>query len=270
MAKIFISYGDDRFKESLNRIARQAKKVGIFDKIIKYTPKDLPEYIKASPLFAFSRGGGYWCWKPYVIYHTLQNCKEGDIVYYADAGCTLDKSSEEWDRFQNYLKSYSAIFFQYREDFDYGKSFGERGVAIKDWTKPEVITYFQNYIGNGFLEYAKILGGFMVFKKTSQISLVLDHWYKITLFHPELIMDPLRIELTQPEGTIPIHRHDQSILTPLVFHYRHEDNALVLPETSESRIGNPAVLASRWIQSKMSWHQHIKYRLWCLLHGEQY
>ena len=102
MSNIFISYGDNRYKESLNRIARQAKDVGIFDKVIKFTPKDLPGFVKASPLFAFSCGGGYWCWKPYIIYHTLQNCKEGDVVYYVDAGCTLNISSEEWGQFQNY------------------------------------------------------------------------------------------------------------------------------------------------------------------------
>lgn len=268
MANIFISYGDLRYKESLKRIARQAKGVGIFDKVIKYTPKDLPEQVKASPLFAFSRGGGYWCWKPYVIYHTLQNCEEGDVVYYADAGCTLDKSSEEWNQFQNYLKSYNAIFFQYREGFDYGKGFGGRGVAIKNWTKPEVITYFQNYIGNDFLEFAKIWGGFMIFKKTSQLPLILDQWYKITLFHPELVMDSLRMEHAQQEGTVPIHRHDQSIITPLVYQYRNEDNALVLPETSESKIGKPAVLATRWIQGKMPWRKKLKYHLLCLLYDE--
>ena len=269
MANIFISYGDNRYKESLNRIARQAKSVGIFDKVIKYTPKDLPNFITSSPLFAFSRGGGYWCWKPYIIYYTLQNCEEGDVVYYVDAGCTLNKSSEEWSQFQNYLKSYNSIFFQYREGIDYGKGFGGRDVAIKNWTKPEVITYFQNFVDIDFLDYAKRLGGFMIFKKTSQLPLILDQWYKITLFRPELVMDPLRMEHTQPEETIPIHRHDQSILTPLVYHYRNQDNALVLPETAESRIGNPAVLATRWIQGKMTWRQKLKYRLWCLLHGER-
>ena len=53
MANIFISYGDDNFKESLIRIKKHAKSVGIFDKIITYTPKDLPPHIKSSPLFAF-------------------------------------------------------------------------------------------------------------------------------------------------------------------------------------------------------------------------
>jgi len=119
MEKIFISYGDNSFKVSLDRILRQAKQSKLFDRIIGFTPKDLPEYIRSSPLFAIKTGGGCWSWKPYIIYHTLQNCSIGDVVYYADAGCSLDPTSPEWSDFQSYVQSFSAIFFQYRSYFNY-------------------------------------------------------------------------------------------------------------------------------------------------------
>lgn len=273
MANIFISYGDERFKESLNRIARQARKVGIFDKVIKYTPQDLPSFVKASPLFAFGDGGGCWSWKPYVIYHTLKNCKENDIVFYADAGCTLQKQSPEWQYFLEQLHTHSAIFFQYRRDFDYGWASKcsrpeNNSVALKHWMKPAVADYFSQYMDSGFLDYPTIWAGFVIFKKTTPISFVLDQWMQITLLHPELVANPFGAELANLPKTYNAHRHDQTILSPLIYHHIEEEHALVIPETAESRIGQPAVIASRWRQAKMPWYQKIKYRLWCLLHGD--
>ena len=266
MANIFISYGDERFKESLNRIARQAKKVGIFDKIIKYTPKDLPAYIKSSPLMAFIRGGGYWVWKPYIIHYTLLQCNIGDVVWYCDAGDTLVYDSPEWEQFQSQMQTHTAIFFQYRDGHKYEWGVNGDKTAMKYWIKPSAKDYFLQYIDAKFLDYSKIWAGFMIFKKTEKSSIILDQWYKMALFHPELMMDSFGPDLNDPNDAY--HTRDQATLTPLVFHHHEEDNALVLPETAESRISNPAVLATRWMQGKMLWHQKAKYRIWCLLHGE--
>lgn len=274
MANIFISYGDNRFKESLNRIARQAQKVGVFDKVIKYTPKDLPSFITSSPLFAFSRGGGYMCWKPYIIYHTLKNCREGDVVYYADAGCTLVKDSPEWALFRKQIEEYSSIFFQYRKDYyykgwdKYCNHIDDNCVAAKHWMKPSLTNFFLQFISSEVLDFSELWSGFIIVRKNKSIPFLIKQWLNITLFHPELIADPYGAEIEALPESYCAHRHDQSVVTALVFHYQKEENVLVLPETAESRIGNPAVLATRWRQEKLPFSQHLKYRLWCLLHGE--
>ena len=266
MASVFITYADDRFKISRDRIIRQARLSGQFDKIKGYSPKDLPEYVRSSPLFAFPKGGGYWCWKPYVIRHALQECKEGDIVYYCDAGCSLRNNSSEWETFQRLMQNHSAIFFQYRDGFTYNWGENCDKMSIKYWIKPSTSSYFRQFIEPSFLDYSKIWAGFMIFKKIKQLSIILDEWFKLTLFHPELIMDPYGPDLAQKDAFY--HTHDQAVLTPLVYHYHKEDNALVLPETAESRIGDPAVIGTRWMQGKLPGYQFIKYRLWTLLHGD--
>lgn len=91
MRKIFIAYGDINCAYSLKRIGHQARKLKIFDEIILYTPDDLPKSFKKTPLMQYSYGGGYWAWKPFIIYETLQKFDDGDIVCYVDAGCTLKK-----------------------------------------------------------------------------------------------------------------------------------------------------------------------------------
>ena len=58
MKKIFITYGDDAFKRSRERIEKEAKSLKLFDRVIAYTPEDLPSYIKTSVLMRYRRGGG--------------------------------------------------------------------------------------------------------------------------------------------------------------------------------------------------------------------
>lgn len=272
MANIFITYGDDNFKESLIRLKKQARLLGIFEKVIAYTPKDLPLYIKSSPLFAYKKGGGYWIWKPYIIYHTLQNCKKGDVVYYADAGCSINPESLEWQYFDELMKEYSAIFFQYRSNYDYGwKRFctfpQNNSTAIKHWTKPLTIEFFANYFcDKQFLDYDKIWGGFCIVKKENVINPVIDEWLKLSLFYPELLVDPLGIESEHLPKAFNLHRHDQSIITPLIYYYKDKCKIKVLFETSESDKNHAAIIAERYRVGKMPFVLYVKYKIYNIIH----
>lgn len=254
MSNIFISYGDTKFRKSLKRISKQARVIGIFNKIITYSPKDLPLYIKSSPLFSSPKGGGYWLWKPYIIKYTLEQLNEGDILYYIDAGCTLNVQSEEWKNFETLLNNYNAIVFQYRSNHNYQgwehlcKNPQNNNPALRYWIKPLTKDYFCKYIGNDdFLDYNKIMGGIIIIKKTSSIPLFLSEWFNISLYHPELICDPFGIDLNRLPNTFNAHRHDQSIITPLIYKYKDNDLIKVLPETSESHRDISGIIASRTV-----------------------
>lgn len=250
MKKIFITYGDERFKQALNRINKEANQLGIFDKIILYTPKDLPPYINASPLMAFQKGGGFWIWKPYLILKTLQEQKNDAIVIYVDAGCTLGVS-KQWEFYFQKMTEYDTIVFKYQNNFDYGWSemFNCNSVAIKHWTKKNTLHYFDVLFENSeWRNYEKIMGGFIIAKKVNNI--IINEWLKISLLHPELIIDPFGNEINNQYSFYTAHRHDQSILTPLVYHYsKTNSDILILEETAESGLiekrKDIAVLASR-------------------------
>jgi len=238
----FISYGDERFKKSLNRIVKEAKRTGKFNKVKKYRPKDLPIFIKASPAFAFDRGGGYWLWKPYIIYRTLKEAKEGDIVVYADAGCSVF-DSDEWEKYFNYLESYNAIFFYYKQGFNYwGDQFDS---TISGWIKKDAGEYFDRLFKNeNWRDYQKLLAGFIIMKKASNCNII-EEWLKIMLFKQELLIDPYGAEINDQEELFIDHRHDQALLTPLVYFYQSRLNLLLLPENSERRINGQALFAGR-------------------------
>ncbi len=43
MKRTFVTYGDDNYRESLQRIKAEAEATGLFDSVRLYTPADLPE-----------------------------------------------------------------------------------------------------------------------------------------------------------------------------------------------------------------------------------
>ena len=96
----FITYGNlPKFKNAVQRITLQAKYIDYFSECVSETDVS----IKSDPTFheilekssSFSnifnsmKGGGYWLWKPYIIYKHLSTLNESDLLYYADAGCAL-------------------------------------------------------------------------------------------------------------------------------------------------------------------------------------
>jgi hypothetical protein len=240
MKKIFISYADDNMRYSLKRIGKQAKRLGIFDEIILYTPDLLPSYIKESPLMAYKRGGGYWAWKPAIIWETLQRSGDGDCVIYADAGCSLKKSGE-WEKYWNGLSDHNTIVFQFGNEMPEWEPFGTTSTKIKHWTKQSTFRYFEGLLGKGYGDYNKIWGGFVLCK--GKENGFIKRWLDITLLYPELIIDPLGKEIEEQSPSFACHRHDQSIITPLTRLYPLD--VLILTETSETEHKKAAVIASR-------------------------
>jgi hypothetical protein len=255
MRKIFISYANDTMRYSLKRIGKQAKKLGIFDDIILYTPDMMPSYVKESPLMAYKRGAGYWVWKSAIIWETLQKYDEGDLVVYADAGCSLQKSSQ-WETYWNMLSdNHNAIVFQYKDEMPEWKRWGQTSTKIKYWTKRSVLRYFEELLGEYDGNYNKILSGWIMCK--GKHNLFIKHWLDITQTHPELIVDPLGEEANEQLPSLAYHKHEQSIITPLAHIYSSE--VLILTETLETEHQTSAVVASR-IRAK-TWAHYMELRL---------
>ena len=95
MNRVFISYGDLKYKRHLSRIKKEASSLNRFDNIFTETNTTIEKhsafqnalednYFKET--YSSPRGGGYWIWKPFVILKTLKSMQEGDILLYADAG----------------------------------------------------------------------------------------------------------------------------------------------------------------------------------------
>ena len=189
---------------------------------------------------AYSRGGGYWVWKPAIIWETLQKYDEGDIVVYADAGCSLQKS-KQWETYWNSLQNaYHTIVFQFKDEMPEWKRWGQTSTKIKYWTKWSAFRYFEKLAGD-YGDFNKIMGGFIICKGKN--NAFIKHWLDLTLSHPELVMDPSTDEAKEQLPAFAYHKHDQSIITPLAYLYAAE--VLAVPETAETEPEQAAVVASR-------------------------
>lgn len=237
---VFISYANEPMAYSLKRVGRQARKLRIFDEVILYTPADVPSYVKECALFSYARGGGYWCWKPALIYETLQRYEEGTVVVYVDAGCTLRKSPE-WAELFRQMETYDTICFQYAESQPQWKRWGAGSAKIKHWTKKKTLDFVREYFKMPDAgELCQIMGGVLLMK--GRENSVLKVWKDLIFSRPDLIIDPSPEELADQYPGYAGHRHDQSILTPLA---ASDPHTLVLPEVSEAYRPDSFVWASR-------------------------
>ena len=86
--KILINYANHVFRESQKLNSLTGKEVGLFDKVISYSPKDIqPDFFERNKkILSQKKGNGYWLWKPYFIKKTLETLNFGDFLFYCDSG----------------------------------------------------------------------------------------------------------------------------------------------------------------------------------------
>lgn len=269
MKHIFITYGDDKYYFARLRLGKQARCSGLFDKVKVYKPKDLPAEITKdrAEIYKQWRGGGFWIWKPWIVRDALEHCDYGDIVWYADSGCAINPDSEEWMTLFAALNGHDSIFHAYRDNFDYHwERWGINSVKLRHWTKPLAREFMNEYYGSdAYLDMPSLWSGFMAVRKTENIRII-NEWLRLTMDHPEIVCDPRGEELNSLPEDYNAHRHDQSVLSCIVRKLADEDNALVLDETAESRIGNPAIVAERYRAGKTSFWPDLKTRIYYLFH----
>jgi len=85
---VAINYADEKYECTRKNNTKTAYQKGKVDKVIEYSPKDLDLKFreKNSIILSYPRGAGLWIWKPYIILKTLDSLKDGDYLFYADAG----------------------------------------------------------------------------------------------------------------------------------------------------------------------------------------
>lgn len=85
-----MTYGSNEYLPSMERIVQEAKDTNDFDVAHEFTRKDIDEdfILAKAEIFDRKRGDGFWLWKPYFVWCVIQKeMREGDLLFYADAGC---------------------------------------------------------------------------------------------------------------------------------------------------------------------------------------
>ena len=203
MSSTFITYGTQRYYNSLHRINDEATKMP-FNKIYALNDSDLPKFTEfwerhRDFILGNPRGGGYWLWKPFLVKMVLESMSENDVLVWADAGCTLvpEKAPRLLEYFEM-ARSHGIVTFELT------------AFPHKSWSKMDTVIAMNT---QDKLDIPQIIAtSFIICKRPDTVELV-NKWYELCSNYHLLDDSPS----TNPnDPTFQDHRHDQSILSMLV------------------------------------------------------
>lgn len=204
MRKFFITFGNEKFAHSRERLKSEVEAIGLFDHIIAYTEADLmadTEFWEEHGEFIINsgRGYGFWLWKSYLTKKTLEIMENGDILCYADAGCSINIPGLV--RFYEYfemLKSYPCGNISFQLDH-----------IERKWIKGDLA----QALGAGeHIHSRQILGGVFLLIKNSHTIQLVNEWYRFSSIHN--LIDDSPSKYPNHPGFIE-NRHDQAIFSIL-------------------------------------------------------
>ena len=197
----FVSFADSKYAKTLARIRTEAIAMGVFDDIFCLSEAGLDdefrakhqEFIQANP-----RGYGYWIWKGQVIKQALRQIPAGAILFYTDAGCSLNQKGIP--RLLEYCEMIEASP-AHRLVFQLGEQFRERF-----WTKKYCLD-FMGALKPEVMNSPQIIGGIFGIKKGIRSQSFVDA-YAANLLNYDLVSDEA---IVPNEPDFREHRHDQSV-----------------------------------------------------------
>lgn len=203
----FITFSDTSLFKARERIRRQAESLEFFDEIRTYTERDLsPDFTHRMGrlLSPFCQGFGYWCWKPWIILHSLEDMEEGDRLLYLDVGCHINPYGKK--RFLEYVNMLDKDPF--------GLVVFGNGCTECHWTKGDVFHHFSIDIHDEkFTQTQQIAGGYLFIRKNPAVESMLREWMNVFYHHLNLVDDTPSLSPDLPGFRN--NRQDQSILSIL-------------------------------------------------------
>ena len=207
--KLFLNYGDERFKLSIKRLSSEAQKLNWFDKIITET-EDIKNDLEIINLcqnpyfekvFKARRGGGYWLWKPYIIYKNLQLLNDNDIIVYLDSGSTIPNNKYTIDKLTEYVNIV--------ENSEKGVLAFRNPHIESKWTKGDVFKHFNCLDDENIYNTRQFSAGRLHIVRKCEYSLnIYKLWWDTAINVPHLFDDSKSI--TPNFENFIENRHDAS------------------------------------------------------------
>jgi hypothetical protein len=218
LKKIFITFGDEKFRATRERLRSEAAALNVFDETHAFGPEHLhPDFLAKHHRFmrAAARGYGYWIWKPHLIQKFLERLNDGDLLMYADAGCQFNPTRK-------------ARLLEYF-DIIKGDPIGILSFRIGDLTngafsKMDTVLALH---GEKFLSEPMRMGGVIFIRNCETSRKFVSEWLSYCENYQLINDDPSRAANTPDFQD---HRHDQSIFSLLCARY----GVASLPDETDS------------------------------------
>jgi galactosyl transferase GMA12/MNN10 family len=208
MKKYFLVYNDGTHNRFLDRLLESVRthnndfEIIVFDK--EQIDNDFRD--KNTRILNECRGGGYWLWKPYIINETMKRINDGDLLFYLDSKYF-------------FMENFTEIYAKHIENKDiliWKNKPNEPVWKMRNWCKMSVLEKFglRDRVFNEDL--ADSWAGAIFLRKSDFSSAFINEWLQICCVYEDI---------TDARSTIPNskefreHRHDQSLLSVLVYKY---------------------------------------------------
>ena len=207
----FITFGNEKYYNSLKRIKNEAHKMDIFDNILIFTDNTLknrcPVFWNKHSRFILnnSRGYGYWLWKSFLILKTLESINENDILLYTDSGCTLNLSGIiKLNDYFNIVKKCDSGILSFKTKF-----------YENQYTKMDLFEYLKMNDDN-VINSNHLMATVLILRKCENTVKFVNEWYETCCKYN--LLDDTHSLLLNTSSFIE-HRHDQSIYSLLAKKY---------------------------------------------------
>ena len=204
MRTYFVTFGDSWLNHHLRRIHAQAIAMGVYDEYRIYNENNLDATFKKQfkpHLRYWTRGYGYWCWKPQIILQVLREMDEGDILNYLDVGFHLNVKG--LIRMREYLEMaqttpHGIVASSLPLDF-----------PTRQWTKGDLLDYFDVRENHDLLNSGMCASGVFFIRKRADTVMLIQKW--LDVFKEDFSFADDSPSRSPNDLHFKEHRHDQSI-----------------------------------------------------------
>lgn len=196
-----ITYGNNHYTKSRDRLVNEAMNTGWFSSVIGYGEEDMSkEYTEEfKDILSLERGAGYWIWKSYFILKRLSEIEKGDVLIYLDAGCTIRRMARKrFDEYINMLENGCMISFRMSEHIE------------KHYTTKEIFEHFGVSHIDSITETGQYLGGIRIMKNNEETLRIMQLEYDTYKENRMLATDVFN---DKQEDYFIDNRHEQSIFS---------------------------------------------------------
>ena len=208
--------GDACYVKFARRLAEQARTVAGFESARALDRRYLDaDFVRRNAgVLAAPRGGGYWLWKPAVIFrYALEEARDGDVVVYCDSLYRFqDRRPGAGGSFAAYVagelerSSHDVLVFKYKPEPN-NWEYPER-----EWCKRDA------YVVLGVADdddatrdSTQAWGGFLAFRRTTRAMTFLAAF--LTYCQDPRVLTDAPSVLGSEDAGMREHRHDQSVMS---------------------------------------------------------
>ena len=198
-----ISFGsNDEYINLAEKTVQSVKNLYSKSETKVFKPKDLPNVIN-NYAKSYSKGYGYWVWKPYIIREALTTATTDDILLYVDGRSGFKKTGKPIRWLDNFILE---------NHFDI--ALWQMIHKEMSWTNGDIISAFNLDLNSELVKTGQFAATFHAWRKNIRSIDFLNEWLNFLLNNREICRDEVSQNLNHKKFIG--NRHDQSVLSLMV------------------------------------------------------